>query len=401
MKNTKMMTIKKSFPIFFDYLDKNNIKYIYDSFNNFITVKNQLTIENRKYSLIEMKLKYVQNDDCIDMIFPKNILFEKGLTLGWGYNYYFGNKTKINNLFETNMHNVIIKSLGNSFVVNGMFDFYKNTIIEQFPIYLNVSGQMHMPEAKCPPSLGKTTIIGDVFDAKDSDLEDLGNNFFSIGGHVYLDGTNITQLPKNMLSKNKNDIIYLSLCNLKNKKISLPNNFKKIKNEFYIACTNTLVENIYEFKNNKNFEFLSLIDDYKKIIKNNKESKKNFIKKDIIDFKCITMENAFMNENTVLIMNAISYLAPHSLYSKLLLNRIDDITNKELSYFNRNKNHFNLHKKFTKNNIIYYCRSYKAIQFLSKNGYDFNEEECKNIPIAKIKNFYEKELLACKFKKII
>ena len=298
------------------------------------------------------------------------------------------------------MHNVIIKSLGNNFVVNGMFDLYKNTIIEQFPIYLNVSGQMHMPEAKCPQSLGKTTIVGDVFDAKDSDLEDLGNNFFSIGGHICLDGTNITKLPKNMLSKNKNNIIYLSLCNLKNKKISLPNNFKKIKNEFYIACTNTLVENIYKFKNNKNFEFLSLIDDYKKIIKNNKESKKNFIKKDIIDFKCITMENAFMNENTVLIMNAISYLAPHALYSKLLLNRIDDITNKELSYFNRNKNHFNLHKKFTKNNIIYYCRSYEAVQFLSKNGYDFNEEECKNIPIAKIKNFYEKELLACKIKKL-
>ena len=83
MKNTKMMTIKKSFPIFFDYLDKNNIKYIYDSFNNFITVKTQLTIENRKYSLIEMKLKYVQNDDCIDMIFPKNILF-KGINFRVG-----------------------------------------------------------------------------------------------------------------------------------------------------------------------------------------------------------------------------------------------------------------------------------------------------------------------------
>lgn len=96
------------------------------------------------------------------------------------------------------------------------------------------------------------------------------------------------------------------------------------------------------------------------------------------DYKSLTK----IDRRNLLLLNS-----DNSLFDKLINEEIDNITSQEIDKYLNNKH------KFGTGSVIEYCLNKKAFDFISKNGYIFNDSEKELISNNKIKNLYENKLI--------
>lgn len=384
--------LKEKYKEFFTYLDEIQLRKKNNAPNNIYLKKNKIyEYESKDHLLIindDMIFRNVYTKNNINILFPDNVRFKGNVELGTGYNFSFGKKTIIEKSLVANGLNKLpnrepirIKTLGDELRVQYSIDLLE-VELGKYPNYLS-SHSLYLDSVKGPKSFGskteifyKLTIIGNS-----KSLKNLGDNFLFKGSEVLIIGSSITKIPESFLSQNISPFeIKFFIGNpkksKKNKSIYLPVNFKdkKIK----LLLKNILVENLYDFKKIKNLN-ITIVDNSSEI--------------NIEDYEGKNLNDFFhsihkLNPNDTVFFNLLSYNAPNKLWNKLLFNDINNINSEDINYFHENKRHLEKYIKYDQDNIIFYCRSKEAFEFLFKNNYQFNDKEYIQIKKESIKPLY-------------
>lgn len=359
----KLIELKQKYLTFFNFLENKKINYIYE--NELLIIKESVSFTS-----------FIENNDSpenvVDILLPDNICFEQNVCFNAGYSLEFGNRTVIKGYLENinRYPKVKIKSLGNYLEVYGTI-FLNNVYIGKFPDYFNIKNDLNLTEVTGAKTLGKKTIVDGSMHIDSNVLENL--NDCNVRGKIIEIKANLKEFPKSLLNENHNKEISLYLDSfVRDHKINLPESFNNVRNSRITIYLNVLIENIWRFKT-PNIIFHKFTKIYEDIcnLDNMLEDKFNYIN----------------------IYNVLNYMAPTKLHYKLLNNKIEEITTDEIKSFNDNRNKLENYCFFDKNNIILYCRSPQAINFLFKNNYRFNRKQHETIKDNFIKNLYEKELV--------
>lgn len=362
----KLIELKQKYSAFFNFLENKKINYIYE--NELLIVKDSVQFTSFVKDNEELE------NTVINISFPDNICFEQNVYFNASYCLEFGNKTIIKGYLEDIKKyphsKAKIKSLGNYLEVYGTI-FLDNVYIGKFPDYFNVKNDLNLTAITGAKSFGKKTIVDGSMHIDSKVLENL--NDCNVCGKIIEIKANLKELPRLLLNRNHNQEISLYLDSFdKEHKINLPENFNNIRNSRITIYLNVLIENIWRFQT-PNIIFHKFTKIYEDIcnLDNMLEDKFNYIN----------------------IHNVLNYMAPTKLHYKLLNNKIEEITTDEIKSFNDNRNKLENYCFFDKNNIILYCRSPQAMNFLFKNNYRFNRKQHETIKDNFIKNLYEKELV--------
>lgn len=160
---------------------------------------------------------------------------------------------------------------------------------------------------------------------------------------------------------------------------------KFINKKLVIDCGKTFIKNSYVFKNNTNIKF-----SIRERLGLDKHIITFYSFEEYYKYKILSSKFEKLNQN---MLNVLNYYVPNSLYSKLLTSEIDQITSKEIKYFYDNKKKLEEYTKYDQNNIILYCRSKNAFNFLIEHNYQFNKTELLQINEKYISTLYENAYL--------
>lgn len=373
--------LKEKYELFFHFLERDAIRYYIRGEK--IHILGNLFFGKYLYESPEDFQEKNENEkNKEEIVFPDNVFFSNSVHLDNNYNYKFGKNTHISgDLISFN--NTI--SLGGSLIVDGDVRL-SGSIIKQFPCYFNIGKKLFLNNTSIVnenKSLGEKTIVGAGFDSSGSNITNFGKDFCLKRGPLNINGISI---PDNLPDFCEIEIDYN--YNYNKNLIRIPSYLKQ-KQNIELSCKGMLIENIHELKNTTNItlKLYRLKTGYVHI---NNAYKTDFLNN--FDFKKLDYYDK------VNIINLFSYMAPTSLHKKLFLNNINEINKEEIDYFIRNKERLEKKTEFDENNIIYYCRTKSAIEFLEKNNYHFNEKELENIKNTITKTLYEKMLMSNEYK---
>lgn len=386
MINYKQIIYQKCAKLF-DYFDRNKVKYYFDEKKEIVYVNDPVFF------------KQIENYNNNKFIFPDNIVFKNDLYILKEGNYIFGNTQIYGNFVvflteSASKPNINIQFSGEKFKVkeNAIFN---NVCVDIFPKDFLVAGCQFM--------------------FTNSEFKKFGDNFSIFSKNISFDNSNFREFPpsliKSMLSnqnrdksigekmflmdeidyyenihhdnKSYNYDLKLSLNNLKNDGIFIPESLKLLK--VYISCNDTFIENSYLFKNyDVHFYF------------GEKYNFNNFYDVDLTKNICKTNNNYSIvigrDISEINGKNIINNIIYPNLIKKLTLERFDQITKMEKLFFKENKEKIEEYIKFDENNIIYYSYTPRIIDYLVKNGYNFTEKEYELITEPNIKRLYKKYL---------
>ena len=242
-------------------------------------------------------------------------------------------------------------------------------------------------------------VRGDLY-ISDTPIEYIGKNTI-IGGHIFLYKSILKEFPNDIQLSDESCI---EITYIKNKNIKLLESFKDKR---YILCINTFIKNIDELYKDESELKICFGNSYSKYIINDSKSSKYKI---IFEKQIFEEENEFMsyfhdlNISTkdekifqIYIKNLLLYYNAIPIRKKLLLEDFKNITQEEIDLHINNIN-IPYEKKLTEKRIqfgalINFCRTHKAMEFIYKNGYNFNKLEYNSLLDKEIKNLYLKFLL--------
>lgn len=374
--------LKEKYKLFFECLDNKNTSYYYDSLKGMLIINNHAVLANDDYN--NNNNNY---DNYNDLLFPPNVVFNGNIFLHCGYKYIFNKYTYIEGGLYAFVHNksIILKSLGETLIVNKNVDL-SNVIINKFPDIFEIGGELTLNKAITPKILDNVIIAGKRFEYHNTNLKLLGQKFFFNGEVISIDNyknNGIEILDENIFKNNKNNTIKI-VCN-ENKENQLLLSGKFINKKLVIDCGKTFIKNSYVFKNNTNIKF-----SIRERLGLDKHIITFYSFEEYYKYKILSSKFEKLNQN---MLNVLNYYVPNSLYSKLLTSEIDQITSKEIKYFYDNKKKLEEYTKYDQNNIILYCRSKNAFNFLIEHNYQFNKTELLQINEKYISTLYENAYL--------
>lgn len=248
---------------------------------------------------------------------------------------------------------------------------------EVLPDNLSVMTVLDISNTKIK-KFGKNTYIEGYLQAAGSSLEQLEQDLELARG-MNISYTNINEIPISLFKNGRYLNFQLNGLFIKN----MDELFNKdINDNFYVSYTSYIYENkefftriVYISELSQEFSFDTI------------DSLSEFIFDKIPYIKIpMCMENM---KKTILSYNIVL-----PIQKKLLLEEFDKITYEEIKE-NIQNNNSRVKKYEYKHiyNLIYYCRSKKAMNFLKKNNYIFTEKEYKTLLDPNIKALYANFLI--------
>lgn len=368
--------------------------------------------------------------DYPEEMLPDNLYVDHSLIISEGNKIikYFGKNTivggslkaTITSLESLENFNFIDLELKDCKTVKEMFEKIKN--YREYIVSGN-KGTINIAFSNVKSLPDGLRVSGDLI-ISNTPIEYIGKDTIICGAFV-LSGSILKEFPNDI---QLSDQSFIDMISIKNQDIRFLKSFKNKKYKIYINSIIKNIDELYKNKNSLNIFFGNFCSKYK-ITYNNRPTNRIAFEKQMFE-----EENEFIyyhrNYNSteenkkrfqIYIKNMLLYGNTIPIRKKLLLENFENITQEEIdchinissktykkNNYKRKYKKVRKYKKFNRTKhtykrvqfgaLINFCRTHKAMEFIYKNGYNFNELEYNNLLDKEVKHLYLKFLIKKRIK---